>query len=331
MPGVQRHPEDEALISEFPQLGDLARVAVLLNPTSGAPGAGDSSVGGPLLWPFGEPWPECSVGHWVYHREPLSEAERREWQEMDEAREMRARNGTGQRNVVTHEEAAAQKRIMKGASALDMITWERISTRPDSCTDPVAMVPVIQLHACDVPRAFEGRDADLLQVLWCPNDHDREDVAGGYPYGGPRLELRWRRSAEETLLPAAMPRPRRAAETYIPRPCTLSPVEARDFPEHDELPDGLQDVVEARCEEQDLDYHDDFACLGGWKIGGWPSWHLTDLQRIICSRSDCGRRMQLFLTVDSGGDPSVSVGRFGELRVFVCPDGPDHPIALNIQ
>ncbi|GCE02578.1 hypothetical protein EHYA_10355 [Embleya hyalina] len=318
-------------MAEFPQLGDLARIAVLLNPTSGVPDAGDSGLGGPLSWPADEPWPQCAVGHWIHHRDPLSAAERREWQDMDEAREARARNGTGEHNVVTHEEAAAQKRIMNGASGLDLITWERISTRPDPCTDPVAMVPVMQLRAVDVPRAFEGRDADLLQVLWCPNDHDREDVAGGNPYGGPRLELRWRRGAEQGLTTAAPPQPRRARDGYIPQPCTLSPVEAWDFPEHDDLPDDLRDAVMEWCEDQDWDYHDDFACLGGWKVGGWPSWHLTDLQPITCSGTDCGRRMRLFLTVNSGGDPSLNVGRFGELRVFVCPDASGHPIALNIQ
>ncbi|MFE3205233.1 hypothetical protein [Embleya sp. NPDC059237] len=325
------HPEGEAPVAEFPWLGDLARVAMLLNPASGVPDVGDSGVGGPLLWPAGEPWPQCSVGHWVYHRDPLSAAERREWQEMDEARKARARNGTGAHNVLTHEEAAAQKQIMNGASSLDMLTWERISTRPDPCTDPVAMVPVLQLRACDAPRVFEGRDTDLLQVLWCPNDHEHEDVAGGYPYGGPRLELRWRRSTEEGLTPATPPQPRRAADGYIPQPCTLSPVEAQDFPEHDDLPEDLRNVVETWCEKQDWDYHADFACLDGWKVGGWPSWHLTDLQRIMCSRPDCGRRIQLFLTMDSGGDPSLTVGRFGELRVFVCPEDPGHPIASNIQ
>jgi hypothetical protein len=319
------------LISQFPQLAGMARVAVLMNPTSGDPGVGDSSVGGPLLWPSGEPWPACSVGHRVSHREPLSAAERREWQQMKEAREARARNGTGRRHVLTHEEAAAQERIMKGAGALDMIAWERISTRPDPCTDPVAMVPLLQLYARDAPRAFGGGDADLLQVLWCPNDHDAENVAGGHPYGGPRLALRRRRIAEEPLAPAMPPQPRRAAKGYLPQPCTLNLVEAEDFPERDELPDGIEDAVEPWCEDRDLDYHDDFACLSRWKIGGRPSWHLTDLQRITCPLAECGRRMHLFLTVKSGGDPSVVVGRFGELRVFVCPDGPDHPFALNIQ
>lgn len=41
--------------------------------------------------------------------------------------------------------------------------------------------------------------------------------------------------------------------------------------------------------------------------------------------------MRVFLTVDSGGDPDVVVGRWGELRVFTCPKDLSHPIRLNIQ
>jgi hypothetical protein len=38
-------------------MAPLARTAVRLHPRSGAPSPGDSSVGGPLLWPAAELWP----------------------------------------------------------------------------------------------------------------------------------------------------------------------------------------------------------------------------------------------------------------------------------
>jgi hypothetical protein len=53
----------EALIPEF---AGLARETVLLYPRSGDPGVHESSMGGPLLWPAGEPWPYCDQsGHWA--------------------------------------------------------------------------------------------------------------------------------------------------------------------------------------------------------------------------------------------------------------------------
>ncbi|MGY0234017.1 hypothetical protein [Longispora urticae] len=50
-------PVDPAAL--FPDLAPLARTAVRLHPRRGAPGQGDSSLGGPLLWPVGEAWPGC--------------------------------------------------------------------------------------------------------------------------------------------------------------------------------------------------------------------------------------------------------------------------------
>ncbi|GIG62652.1 hypothetical protein Lfu02_70240 [Longispora fulva] len=43
----------------FPELGPLTRTAVRLHPRHGAPTRSDSSLGGPLWWPSGEPWPGC--------------------------------------------------------------------------------------------------------------------------------------------------------------------------------------------------------------------------------------------------------------------------------
>lgn len=47
----------------FPEVADLRRDAVRLHPRIGAPGARDSSLGGPLLWPRSEPWPHCDDDH----------------------------------------------------------------------------------------------------------------------------------------------------------------------------------------------------------------------------------------------------------------------------
>src|SRR3954469_1646843 len=47
----------------FPELAPLARTATRLHPRPGAPTVRDNSVGGPLLWPAGEPWPHCDEPH----------------------------------------------------------------------------------------------------------------------------------------------------------------------------------------------------------------------------------------------------------------------------
>lgn len=39
----------------FPELAGTAREVTLLYPRAGQPGPGDSSIGGPLLWPAGKP------------------------------------------------------------------------------------------------------------------------------------------------------------------------------------------------------------------------------------------------------------------------------------
>lgn len=75
----------------FPELTGASRETTLLYPRAGQPGPGDSSIGGPLLWPADEPWPMCAEPD---HYEPLE---------------------------------------------------------PPVGPEPIAMVPVIQLYARDVP------------------------------------------------------------------------------------------------------------------------------------------------------------------------------------
>lgn len=96
----------------FPELAGSAREVTLLYPRAGAPGPGDSSLGGPLLWPADEPWPMCAEAD---HYEPLA---------------------------------------------------------PPVGPEPVAMVPVVQLYARDVPGLVFPAGSDLLQILWCPLVHE---------------------------------------------------------------------------------------------------------------------------------------------------------------
>jgi hypothetical protein len=51
------------MAAHFPGLVPLARRTTRLHPRLGTPGVGDSSIGGPLLWPADEPWPVCHAAH----------------------------------------------------------------------------------------------------------------------------------------------------------------------------------------------------------------------------------------------------------------------------
>jgi hypothetical protein len=112
----------------------------------------------------------------------------------------------------------------------------------------VALVPVAQIFARDVPGPWWPDGLDLLQILWCPNGH--EDPPANQAPESPVVELRWRRS--------------------------------------------------------------------GWKVGGWPTWHLTGVNSFACGI--CGRTLVLLFTIASDDTVGTTVGRCGELRLFVCPE-----------
>ena len=319
------HFAPHTLLAAEPAFAAHARPATLLRPSAGDPGPCDSSVGGPLLWPADEPWPVCRAAHRVERRELLSDREREVYQEMD--RRMHARRLASGRGayMFTAEEAETQARIMDGARALDMITWERIRADAVQPAVPVPMLPVLQLHARDAPDLPRPAGTDLLQMLRCPDDHP--DLPGQPHYGGPNVAIRYRAAADvdELLTP---PRPESVQDRYRPRPCTLNPVHVVDLPNEDELPADLPETAETWAEERGIEYARTLACLPGWKAGGWPSWHSTDLVPIDCV---CGARLRLLLTLDSGSDPGLNVGRFAELRVFACPEDLSHPVRMDIQ
>lgn len=64
---------------------------------------------------------------------------------------------------------------------------------------PVAMLPVAQLYVRDIPPLRTPGRADLLQVLWCPFDHEPDDK--------PLTALFWRTAADVTDVLVAPPEP----------------------------------------------------------------------------------------------------------------------------
>ncbi|MEU3103390.1 hypothetical protein [Streptomyces griseoflavus] len=135
--------------------------------------------------------------------------------------------------------------------------------------EPVAMVPVVQLYARHVPGLVFPAGTDLLHILWCPLVHEDGRYAAG-----PRLH--WRDSALTAAgaTAAEPPRPHTAEEDHLPRPRTVSPTPAVEYPNWD-LPEELGDLLDERFEdmkeERGYDYYD-VATTQQSKAGGYPGW-----------------------------------------------------------
>ncbi|MER5981944.1 hypothetical protein [Streptomyces sp. NPDC001787] len=338
-------PRPVDIAALFPEIRPYARTATRLHPRPGAPTAGTSSVGGPLLWPAAEPWPVCREPHPRSYGIRPADARRR--REILAAAWLRPRPAAGGLTYAGDEEAE-----------LDAMT-EGPHPPPLPDDAPVPLMALAQLFVRDVPALaeFAPGDTDLLQVLWCPFDEHRSIPCA------PALRLVWRRAAQVTeVLAGRQPEPEVVEdEGYVPEPCVLHPEQVTDYPWHEYLPDALAARIRIWEEgpAQELpgapSYRTDLSLAPGWKAGGWESWSVTDLQRQYC---DCGRELRLMLTIDSsewGGaswwpreDPSptdpdlppvplvgepteIAVGRYGAYRVFVCPADASHPHGADVQ
>ncbi|GAB2626383.1 hypothetical protein GCM10027168_67700 [Streptomyces capparidis] len=225
--------------------------------------------------------------------------------------------------------------------------------RPVETVGPpgVALVPVLQLYARDVPGLLLPRGTDLLQVLWCPLTHP--------PRHAPLPVLRWRRTADIVMGPllACPPEPWEYDEQCVPRPCVVHPTQALEYPGFD-LPRSLREAVRRRGaaleEEHGLTYWD-VAVATQTKVGGYPGW-TQEPDWPVCG---CGRRMEHLLTVHSrepsrtspwlpeedrwgsgpvwrrpvapdlesaiGPGPGMSLGDMGGVYLFLCPVCPGPP------
>ncbi|MEV8555476.1 hypothetical protein AB0478_03190 [Streptomyces sp. NPDC051917] len=329
-------PRPLDVTATFPELAPLARSAVRLHPRAGAPTTADSSVGGPLLWSAGEPWPACADhgGPWQHGVAPEDVHVARRV-----LREAWARPRAEGADLLSEEEHALVDRGTKGYRiALD---------------GPVPLVPVAQIRAADVPSLPRPDGTDLLQVLWCAFDHPED----GYV---PRVELRWRRAADVVGPLATPPRPAViGSDDYLPEPCVLHPETVVEYPAPHELPEELADRIEEweeeMGEESGVCYQYDLAVAPGWKLGGHAPWSFSDPFPMACA--ECGAGVRPLLTVDGtewdGGsgswrpvedagytgyhslgpacDTEITIGRGYTLQVYVCEASYDHPPVQNMQ
>ncbi|MFD0354150.1 hypothetical protein ACFVHW_10465 [Streptomyces sp. NPDC127110] len=227
---------------------------------------------------------------------------------------------------------------------------------------PNPMVPLAQLYMRDVPLLRPPGQADLLQVLWCPFEHE--------PDYKPPTVLFWRSSGEVTKLAAGLPGPFAVEyDGYIPRPCVLAPEQITEYPDpmdvSKELQQQLRDwsnwqragsaVDSSWAPYPDAFYGSQLSVAPGWKIGGWPQWGLTDPNARFCAA--CDAKMEPLLTIAScewdssnigwvpyedqalgsldnarvANPPRIQVSRKYRLQLYVCPNSPDHPHTDLIQ
>lgn len=274
------------VLALFPGIGEFGLTATRLHPRRGTPRRAGSHVGGPLAWPAGEPWPVCAAEHVVLREEPIPPPL------LARLRALRAqepaRRWPGIQAVLAElaDRAPGFTGIERGA---EVATYQVARAEPEPCP----LVGLAQLRAADVPDLRPPAGADLLQVLWCPNDHD---LGGGAL--APAATVRWRRSGEVSPGPRA-PAPTAVSHpAYLPRPCVLRPERIVEYPWWQELPVQIGYEVMVWDAGHGGLYHRQLAAAPGWKVGGWPRWPTTDPRAFYCQR--CGDPMRQVLQVDSG-------------------------------
>ncbi|WP_345695270.1 hypothetical protein [Kitasatospora terrestris] len=309
-------PRPQDPVTVLPELVGHGRTTTRLHPRHGAPGVGDSSIGGPLLWPQDEPWPTCTEPHPRGEGYLLRDVEQRHAELY------------GPRRV----------RISPEGRLIPFHPVPRALHRPDLAdTDPLPLLAVAQLYRRDVPDLAPGPDGcDLLQVLWCPF----------YLHGPNRLELEprlyWRRSGEVGDVLAPAPRPEVAGPgSAFAGPCVLHPEQVIEYPDLPALPKAVSGRLTGGEAER---YRAALGVAPGWKAGGFPHDHEAGPPPTRCA---CGAALTLLLAATYGEwDPENPTwqpvedrpGRvrlnaptgFGvcegsAVQIFVCSDDPAHP------
>jgi hypothetical protein len=324
----------------FPGIATYEATATRLHPRRGTPDPQTSHVGGPLWWPADEPWPTCDADHLVAAEVAVPPALLARLRAADPAR-----GWPGYEAVV----AELASRI-PGFGGINHRTGSALGTAVRREPVPSPLVAVAQLRAADVPDLCAPAGADLLQVLWCPNEHENDDGSWA-----PAVTLRWRRERDVRTVLEQPPAPTLVSEArYLPHPCVLRPERVVEYPWWQDLPAELGRRVRAWDLEHDGLYHRQLAMAPGWKVGGWPPWPTTDPVPMYCAR--CGTPMRHLLQIDGGewGDrqrwrpleerdldagtagyaaepTGVVVGRSGLYRIFHCPRCPDAPVPFRVD
>jgi hypothetical protein len=229
---------------------------------------------------------------------------------------------------------------------------------------PIPMIALAQLYARDVPLPAGPPGADLLQVLWCPCDHEES--------AHPRTVLFWRSSVSVADVLTAPPEPPVIQfDWYLPQPCLLAPEQVTEYPGPLELSKEWQQQLgdvnlwkaagfvwegTGALDPQEF-YFRNLCHVPGWKTGGWTRWGLTDPAPRPCP--ECGTETIPLLTIasrewDPGSqswmpeeertNPTVlplgtrpanvtllTIADANDLQLHICPLSPKHPHIELVQ
>ncbi|MEV5972256.1 hypothetical protein [Streptomyces sp. NPDC051921] len=324
-------PRPLNVAAEIPVLAGLARTATRLHPRAGTPTVHDSSVGGPLLWPAEEPWPEYTPAYRPCGPLTTLADIRTERRVLTHAW---ARPRAPRENLLTEQEQQVINRINTGHA-------------PESMPEgPLPLIPVAQFYARDVPGLPFPDGTDLLQVLWAPS----EEIEGC----SEAVQLRWRLSSDVQEILVEPPEPAYVEQSeHVPAPCVLHPEEVREFPPFHALDEEQQSQLLEGEEALSVDYRSDLSVAPGWKLGGWPAPFTfrdpADSDELHCA--ECGGPVEALLTVDSSewdgasgswrpvedaddaghnlyrnahGPTLVTIGRGYTLQMYNCVTTPSH-------
>lgn len=219
----------------------------------------------------------------------------------------------------------------------------------------VPMVPVIQLFARDVPWLEFPQGTDVVQLLWCALIHEEDRAGVVLP------KLFWRNEAQTVAagLLHDVPAPGEGEydDDLVPRPCTVCPTPATEYPGYD-LPDELLTALRPRLEELQDRYgfwYTETASALQNKVGGYPAWtqspdwphcgrgHRMEHLFSITGEPAYGRWLPLdehepgttqptwdapaAQAVFDAIGPELEIGDAGGLYVFLCRQCPDLPYA----
>ena len=159
----------------------------------------------------------------------------------------------------------------------------------------VTLVPVLQLRADEFPEIEFYPGMDLLQVLWCPQDH--HDVSVAKPF------IFWRNTAHINETLESIPTFVNADERYIPQECYLLPERVQEFPQYYRLTEDQQSRLDTWDISDSIDdtidvpstlYEWELSVCPSTKIGGDVYW----VQYPQWPTCQCGQTMQHLLTIN---------------------------------
>jgi uncharacterized protein (TIGR02996 family) len=252
-----------------------------------------------------------------------------------------------------------------------LFLWPEREAWPRCEEHDCPLVPALQLRKEDVPEVGFRSGTDLLQVLWCPHDHE------GFYCVAPRLF--WRNRSQVQDPADAHPQPEEADEYYVPKPCVLLPERVVEYPDPFEfdLSPHLRQALDESMPLQDTlallqrmpvkkwELPDDVSRLyqcwlstaDGTKVGGYPDW----VQAPAYSVCSCGTRMEHLISFSSWEFDGATWGRWlpieerdvlvsdyeirnavqsaakwsfgdaGTIYLFICRNCPDWPINFHMQ